>query len=64
MSIICTSEDMHPMNCDGPGKCRHCDRLVIVHTTDEGTSHYEHHPADCALCDPAYDGGPPVKDAA
>lgn len=22
---ICSSEDMHPYNCDGKGKCIHCD---------------------------------------
>ncbi len=26
MSVfVCTSEDMHPYECDGPGKCRYCD---------------------------------------
>ena len=23
--IACTSEQFHPYECDGPGKCRYCD---------------------------------------
>jgi len=23
---ICFSSDMHPYNCDGAGRCEHCDR--------------------------------------
>ena len=42
---ICFASDMHPYNCDGKGKCEHCDRAKI-----EG-----HNPATCALCDPEYD---------
>lgn len=45
---ICFSEDMHPYNCGGAGKCRHCDR-----EKDD-----EHNPEKCALCDPDYDGNP------
>ena len=40
-----TSENFHPYECDGPGKCAHCDRLL----TDN------HDPSTCALCDPEYD---------
>lgn len=43
-----TSENFHPYECDGPGKCRHCDRRK-----DDS-----HDPATCALCAP-YDHGPP-----
>lgn len=50
--FVDTSENFHPYECDGPGKCRHCDRRV-----SEG-----HDPAACGLCDPAYDHGPSVED--
>ena len=51
MSVfVDTSANFHPYECDGPGKCVHCDRLVVVRSSDEGTSYYEHHPMDCALC--------------
>lgn len=53
-----TSENFHPYECDGAGKCRHCDRRHVVYTGGEGTSHYEHDPAVCALCDPEYDMQP------
>jgi hypothetical protein len=43
-----TAENFHPYECDGPRKCRHCDRRK---TTD-------HDPATCALCDPEYDYAP------
>lgn len=61
-----TSENFHPFECDGPGACRHCDRV----TTWTGRAHgratpnsvrdwqVEHDPATCPLCDPAYDGMP------
>ena len=55
--------NVHPYQCDGPGKCPHCDRRVIVATGDEGTSHYAHHPNDCGLCDPDYDGLPAYEKA-
>lgn len=57
-AFLCTSESLHPYECPGMGKCRHCDRRIIVSTGDEGTSYYEHHPADCALCEAEYDHGP------
>jgi len=43
-----THENLHPYECDGPGKCRHCDREVTE----------SHDPAVCSLCDPEYDGMP------
>ena len=43
------ASNFHPYECDGPGKCVHCDRLYVTG---------EHDPATCALCDPAYDYGP------
>jgi hypothetical protein len=43
-----TAENFHPFECDGKGKCRHCDRRK-----DSG-----HDPATCALCDPDYDMQP------
>lgn len=48
-----TPDNLHPYECDGPGRCRHCDRRIV-----EGSLRYQHHPADCALCDPEYDGMP------
>lgn len=47
MSVVFldTSENFHPYECDGPGKCEHCDRQVKEH----------HSPDKCALCD---DGEP------
>lgn len=38
--FIDTAENFHPYECNGPGKCRHCDRSK----TDE------HDPEICALC--------------
>ena len=46
---LCTASDLHPYECDGPGRCVHCD-----HTITE-----THDPELCALCDPA-----PQRDAA
>ena len=61
MSVFsCTSEDLHPYECDGPGKCRHCDRRIIVHTADEGTSSYEHHPAGRLIALAVETGGRPT----
>lgn len=46
MSVhVDTSSNFHPYECDGHGKCEHCDRRVSD----------RHDPATCALCDPAYD---------
>lgn len=54
---VCTGHDMHPYNCDGPGKCIHCDaKLVRASKTRRG-----HNPARCWLCwdgDPAGPCGP------
>jgi hypothetical protein len=36
------SSNFHPYECDGPGNCIHCDRLVSA----------THEPATCALCQP------------
>lgn len=41
LTRICTPENMHPYECDGPGHCRHCDRRRTT----------SHNPATCALCD-------------
>ena len=50
-----TAENFHPYECDGPGKCRHCDRRQVD----------AHDPATCALCDPAYDFMPnPAREEA
>ena len=38
---FCMSEDMHPYECDGIGKCIHCDRRRTA----------THIPENCALCD-------------
>lgn len=38
--FICTSEDMHPYECDGPTKCIHCDKKKFK----------GHDPKKCALC--------------
>lgn len=35
------SENFHPYECDGPGKCIHCDRWPTE----------DHDPARCALCE-------------
>lgn len=52
-----TASNFHPYECDGPGKCIHCDRRKVVFDT-QGTRQVEHDPATCALCDPEYDGRP------
>lgn len=46
--FLCGSSSFHPYECDGPGKCLHCDR-----NTGQG-----HDPRECALCDPEYDFAP------
>lgn len=35
-----TPDHFHPYECNGPGHCLHCDRLVTPN----------HHPDHCALC--------------
>jgi hypothetical protein len=40
--FIDESSNFHPYECDGPGKCIHCDRTVST----------THEPATCALCQP------------
>ncbi len=45
---IDTASNFHPYECDGPGKCVHCDR----------EEEREHDPATCSLCDPGYDHMP------
>lgn len=42
------ASNFHPYECDGPGKCVHCDR----------SRSDRHDPSTCALCDPAYDMQP------
>lgn len=64
-----TAENFHPYECDGPGRCCHCDRRMVfegsgprrhhaVDTLEDATWRVTHDPATCALCDPAYDNGP------
>jgi hypothetical protein len=38
---VCTPSDLHPYECDGPGKCEHCDQKITT----------AHDPDRCALCD-------------
>ena len=54
MTFVCTSDHLHPYECDGPGKCVHCDREYRL---EENWKHEEreHDPATCTLCDPTYD---------
>lgn len=40
------ASNFHPYECDGPGKCVHCDRVQSE----------THDPATCMLCQ--YDGAP------
>lgn len=47
-AFVDTTSNFHPFECNGVGKCIHCDRQ----TTDN------HHPDVCALCDPEYDMQP------
>lgn len=48
MTFACVSEDFHPYECDGPGKCRHCDRREIQSAHDpQGGGH---NPEICELC--------------
>lgn len=49
-----TAANFHPYECDGAGKCKHCDRVTTP----------DHDPATCALCDPEYDFRPnPQREA-
>jgi hypothetical protein len=41
------SSNFHPYECDGPGKCPHCDKTVSD----------QHDPETCELC--CDDGGQP-----
>ena len=40
MLHVCRGSDLHPYECDGPGKCIHCDRKRTKH----------HRPSECWLC--------------
>ncbi len=65
MSVVYydTSDNFHPYECDGKGKCRHCDRRVIYEGESVGLPTPNnvrdwvaiHDPATCSLCDPDYD---------
>ncbi len=46
--MIDGASNFHPYDCNGNGKCPHCDRQ---HTDS-------HDPAVCLLCDPEYDFQP------
>ena len=39
--FICTSSDFHPYECDGKGKCVHCDRRSV---------RGRHRVTKCAFC--------------
>lgn len=47
MTFACHSENFHPYECDGPGKCRHCDRREIQAAYDPDGGH---NPETCELC--------------
>ncbi len=49
--------NFHPYECDGAGKCVHCDREYRLEVNSLEQER-EHNPATCALCDPSYDGMP------
>lgn len=51
-AFVDTDSNFHPYECNGPGKCIHCDRLQ---RTSLMTGDVLHDPATCALCDPDYD---------
>jgi ferredoxin len=38
--LLDPAENFHPYECDGPGRCVHCDRRMEV----------GHNPGTCALC--------------
>lgn len=40
IAIVCGADSFHPYECDGPGKCIHCDEKKSD----------RHDPANCALC--------------
>jgi hypothetical protein len=48
---VCYASDMHPYNCDGPGKCIHCDE----------TKTERHDPKRCWLCHDGDPDGPPGR---
>lgn len=61
------SSNFHPYECDGSGKCVHCDRRITYVGQATGRRptpntvrdwEIEHDPATCALCDPEYDMQP------
>jgi len=37
---LCSNQDLHPYECEGPGHCIHCDRTVTA----------DHDPGECELC--------------
>lgn len=47
--FACVSGDFHPYECDGPGKCRHCDRREIQ--ADYDPQGGGHDPRTCELCE-------------
>lgn len=58
MSIyLDTSSNFHPYECDGPGKCVHCDRVTVTGSHGDEVT-VTHDPATCGLCDPDYDMQP------
>ena len=57
-----TASNFHPYECDGPGKCIHCDRTITyrgegqlrhhaLDTIEDAKWTLDHDPATCALCD-------------
>lgn len=59
MLIVDDTSNFHPYECGGKGNCKHCDRRIIYDRDKDGELVCMHHPSDCALCDPGYDGGLP-----
>lgn len=53
-----TSSNFHPFECDGKGKCVHCDRVTVTGSNGMGDVVVTHDPATCSLCDPDYDMQP------
>lgn len=57
-AFLCGSSSLHPYECNGPGRCVHCDRQKTWVGLSKGQTpsrvedwELEHDPKACALCD-------------
>lgn len=50
-AFACHNENFHPYECDGPGRCRHCDRVEQKCSRCDGLGWRAPDPVEgCARC--------------